>query len=179
MMAMRPLLFGLLLAAVATACSDPSRDSPDARSVPPPSTATTAEAPDVSALRPETAASREETEWDIREAVFRYQFERNASAQQQNADVYFLSLGGETDPPAAFVERFSRHKPQVEGVSHRTDTGTYLVFTIEDVRWVSDDHVEVGGGYYEGPLSASGNTYRVERRDGAWFVTGDTMNLIS
>lgn len=35
---------------------------------------------------------------DIREAVFRYQFQHNASAQQQQANAYFISLEEGEDP---------------------------------------------------------------------------------
>lgn len=35
------------------------------------------------------------------------------------------------------------------------------------------------GGYLEGNLSASGNRYELELRDGRWRVTGDSMEWIS
>ncbi len=46
---------------------------------------------------------------DIREAVFRYQFAHNASAQQQGAKVYFLSLAEDKDPSDRFMLRFKDH----------------------------------------------------------------------
>ena len=51
---------------------------------------------------------------EIREAVFRYQFEHNASGQQQTAKVYFLSFGKDQEPSDEFIARFKDHKPPVK-----------------------------------------------------------------
>lgn len=130
---------------------------------------------------------------DIRETVFRYQFEHNASGLQQNAKVYFLSLGslGETkDPSDEFMKRFRGHKPAVKKVSQSTvsvfegvkdeDTGEQgLIFRVTRIEWKNDVEVEVQGGYYESGLSASGNIYRVRREGGKWVVKEDRMLWIS
>ena len=47
------------------------------------------------------------------------------------------------------------------------------------IHWIDDDTVDADGGYYEGIMSSSGNTYRVVRRNGKWVVTRDTMHWIS
>jgi hypothetical protein len=48
---------------------------------------------------------------DIREAVFRQQFEHNASGQKQNANAYYLCGPGKNrDLPAGFMKRFASHK---------------------------------------------------------------------
>jgi hypothetical protein len=55
-------------------------------------------------------------EEDIREAVFRHQFDRNASGQQKTAHAYCLSImvgGKDLDPPVEFIKRFAHHKPPV------------------------------------------------------------------
>jgi hypothetical protein len=39
--------------------------------------------------------------------------------------------------------------------------------------------VKVEGGYYEGNLSSSGNTYTVKMENGKWAVTNDEMHWIS
>jgi len=132
---------------------------------------------------------------DIREATFRYQFSRNASGQQQNAQVYFLSIiiaGNEKseDPSDEFMKRFAGHKPRVakgsesrtsmeEGVRDKVTGEKGLRFHVEEVRWKSDTEVEADGGYYEAGLSASGNTYFLRKKKGKWVVERDVMHWIS
>jgi hypothetical protein len=130
----------------------------------------------------------------VREAVFRYQFTHNASSQKDRAPVYFLALDDERDKPRdpspALMARFAQHKPRVEPRSHADvsfdkgvidrDTGERgLVFRVTSISFVSADVAVVEGGYYEANLSSSGNTYRVERKDGVWVVTEDKMQWIS
>jgi len=114
---------------------------------------------------------------DIFEAVYRHQFLNNASAAQQGAQAYFLFITGEDLPPD-FMERFSGHMPPVKNGSQFT-VGEGLRFRIDGWRRISPDKFEVGGGYYEGNLSASGNRYIVVRESGAWVVESDTMLWIS
>ena len=62
--------------------------------------------------------SRESQADDIREAVFRYQFEHNASGQQQSAHDYYLAIGDQdADPSDEFMKRFAHHKPPVHKAS--------------------------------------------------------------
>jgi hypothetical protein len=125
---------------------------------------------------------------DIREAVFRYQFKHNASGQQQNTKVYFLSVGKNKDPSDAFMARFRNHKPPVKKRSDATgkfevidkktgDRG--LIFSAGTIKQLDNDKVIVDGGYYEAGLSSSGNAYTVERKDNKWVVTKDQMLWIS
>ncbi len=134
--------------------------------------------------------TREAREWDIREAVFRYQFEHNASGSQRGVDYYFIAVDESTDPPPEFVGRFAGHKPSVlpvsaataptpSGVSHKELGGTGLIFRVSTIRWIGDTVVEVEGSYFEGGVSASGNTYRVELRGDTWVVTSNNMNWIA
>jgi hypothetical protein len=118
----------------------------------------------------------------IREAVFRYQFEFNASGLGQAANVYFLSAEGEKDPSPQLLQQFDGHRPAVKPVSASTlEPGTAqvldresglpgLIFRITEIRWQGDDEVEVDGGYYEASESASGNTYSVVKQGGSWQV---------
>ena len=125
---------------------------------------------------------------DLAEAVFRYQFDRNASGQQKNCDYFFIRLESE-DPLPELLGRFAEYTPKVvpgsdaarssRGVSHKTLGGKGLIFHIDDITWLDDNTADVDGGYYEAGLSSSGNTYRVERRDGKWVVIKDTMHWIS
>lgn len=134
--------------------------------------------------------ARKNQEDDIREAVFRWQFDHNASAQQGKAKVYFLEVGErEGDPSDEFMKRFAGNKPPVRrrsecSVSARGDsdkkTGEKgLVFRVRIIEWKSDTEVDVEGGYHEHGLSASGNTYTLKRENGKWKVTNDKMHWIS
>ncbi len=132
------------------------------------------------------------TEDDIRDAVFRYQMRHNASALQQKTGAFYLSintLGFDRSPSDGFIARFRGCKPPVRGVAcciaeadgvrdRRTgDKG--IVLRVGRIRWVSSTEVDVDGGYFEGGVSASGNTYRVVKRGLRWVVVKNTMLWIS
>ncbi|HYV20991.1 MAG TPA: hypothetical protein VFC25_18400 [Verrucomicrobiae bacterium] len=127
---------------------------------------------------------------DVREAVFRYMFEHNASVMQNNAPIVFLKVEGEQDPSPAFLERFAKQWPPVEpgssasvspwtGATDKKTGKRGLIFRVESLRWISDSEAEVVGGYYEGGLSASGNVYRVKSEGGKWVVKSEEMMWIS
>lgn len=117
---------------------------------------------------------------DIAEAVFRYQFRHNASSLQDRADRYCLSLPGERSPDGAFLQRFDGNTPAVLGVDDcRRQSGKNLLFRLQKLDWRSDDEVWVTGGYWEGNLSSSVESYRVRRKDGKWVVDGARMQAIS
>ena len=132
-------------------------------------------------------------ELDILEAVFRYQFEHNASSATalNDVDYLFVALGDSAsmDPPAELMAQFADHSPPVEsvsagdtsghGVEHKEHGGQGIILRIERIRRIDADTMDVDGGYYEANLSASGNTYRVKRRDGSWEVVCDAMWWIS
>jgi hypothetical protein len=97
---------------------------------------------------------------DVLEAVFRHQFDENASAAQRNVDYFFLSLDNRVDPPAELLARFANDMPKVlpvsfakasamEGVAHEALGGRGLIFRIETIAWLDEDTAEVEGGYYE------------------------------
>jgi hypothetical protein len=114
---------------------------------------------------------------DVCEALFRHQFDHNGSGIQQRARAYYLIIE-EGDPDPAFLARFSDlGKPVLPGSQFLKGDG--LSFRIDSIKWVDDHTVEMTGGYYEGNLSSSGNTYRLELRDGKWTVTMDAMRWIS
>lgn len=75
----RRLSLLILLTLIVSACAEPIAPTSTPASMP-------------------TAILRSVQEEDIREAVFRYQFEHNASGLQQAAEFYCLSLG-EVDVP--------------------------------------------------------------------------------
>jgi hypothetical protein len=119
-------------------------------------------------------------ETDIAEAVFRYQFEHNASAIHQGADHYCLSLPGERSPDADFLHRFDgNHPPVVRADQCQRGSGHDLFFRVQRLDWRSDTEVWVSGGYWEGNLSASKESYRVRFKNGKWVVDGARMEAIS
>ncbi|HXJ90694.1 MAG TPA: hypothetical protein VMS18_28050 [Candidatus Binatia bacterium] len=143
-----------------------------------------------SSFAADTGRSKEED--NIREAVFRHQFQHNASGQKQQAHAYCLSIrlaDKDADPTDEFMKRFSGHMPPVRKASQcrwskgevvENHTGKpALIFSISNITWISDTEVTVGGGYEEANLSSSGNTYTVKKNDGKWTVSQDRMNWIS
>jgi hypothetical protein len=148
---------------------------------------------------PASASESTSTSWlsvddQVREAVFRHLFVHNESGMKDSAQVYFLAIdeggGKRRDPSPALMARFARQKPRVEPVSradisfekgavHRETGERGLVFRVAAIKRVSDDVVEVEGGYYEGNLSASGTLFRVERNAGVWIVTSEKMQWIA
>lgn len=135
----------------------------------------------------------------IREAVYRYQFVHNYSGQQQQAQVYFLSaripsppeastIWSETDPSSDLLARFEGHQPPVRpwsqsttsvyGVFDRTTGERGLLFNVSSII-AGGDTAQVEGGYFEGGLSASGNTYYLRRVNSSWSVEYDILHWIS
>jgi len=128
---------------------------------------------------------------DIREAVFRYQFEHNASAQQTNSKVYFLGVAGKSgDPSEELIKRLAGHKPPVrkasashyvkgKGILDKKTGEQGLAFSINSIKWVSDSEVEADGGYYEAEKSSSANVYTLKKQNGKWHVTKNKLKWIS
>ena len=126
----------------------------------------------------------------IREAVFRYQFEFNASGLGKTAGAYYLRIEGDADPSPPLIRQFEGHLPQVKAVSaSELEPGTAqvidresglpgLIFWIEEIRWLSDYEVEVEGGYEEASESGSVNIYRLEKIDNRWKVVEVQMLVI-
>ncbi|HEX7182576.1 MAG TPA: hypothetical protein VF756_12090 [Thermoanaerobaculia bacterium] len=154
------ILSALLVLALSLGC---------ARNPPTPATAGSSEA--------STASAADD---DIREAVFRYQFEHNASGLQKSAERYCLSVEGDRMPSADFLRRFAGHTPPVTSADQcdRT-TGRDLFFLVKDIQRQGENEVWVRGGYWEGNLSSSGELYIVGRENGKWVVKESRMEMIS
>lgn len=119
-------------------------------------------------------------ESDIAEAVFRYQFQHNASAIQQTAERYCLSLPGDRNPDSAFLQRFDGTRPPVVAAERcERKSGRDLFFNVQQLDWRSNDEVWVRGGYWEGKLSSSLESYRVRRKNGKWGVDGARREGVS
>jgi hypothetical protein len=54
-----------------------------------------------------------------------------------------------------------------------------LIFYVGPVDCAGGTSCKIESGYLEGNLSASGNSYKAERREGKWIITEDQMNWIS
>ena len=129
---------------------------------------------------------------DVREAVFRHQFEHNASGQQKTAHAYCLAIlvnDKDSDASEQFMKRFAHHKPPVrkwsachwtpmQVIENRTGKPA-LIFSVSKIEWISDTEVAVGGSYEEANLSASANAYTLKMQDGKWAVTKDQITAIS
>lgn len=113
----------------------------------------------------------------VREALLRHIFKKNASGAQQTAKTFFIRID-DKDPDESFLKRFAGHKPPVD-VGSKFKVGEGLLFHVESFEWIDANTVEAAGGYYEGNLSSSGNSYLIERKDGVWQVTKDIMRWIS
>lgn len=120
---------------------------------------------------------------DIREAVFRYLFNYNASGQQSKTHAYCLGIVvGEKkiDPSDQFMKRFAHHKPPVRRASACQWTKIHvvenrgrpaLIFFISAIEWVSDLEVIVSAGYEEANVSSSTCPFAVRKTNGEWKVT--------
>ncbi|MBW8879400.1 MAG: hypothetical protein JF614_31080 [Acidobacteria bacterium] len=131
--------------------------------------------------RPSAAApSHPAAEPEIFEAVFRYQFDHNASGIQKKAEKFCLELPGERSPDAVFLRRFEGNQPPVLSAEQcERKSGKSLYFRIAKLQWIKDDEVWVRGGYWEGNLSSSLESYRVVFENGKWVVKGERMHAIS
>ena len=126
----------------------------------------------------------------IRIAVFRFQFENNASGLGSAAHGYYLRVEGGQDPDAQLVAQFDGHEPPVHpGSASELESGTAqvldretglpgLIFYIEEIRRLSDDRAEVEGGYEEASESGSVCLYYLQRDGAHWHVTGSEMLVI-
>jgi hypothetical protein len=141
---------------------------------------------------PQPAGGNEEDA--IRLAVFRYLVSHNASAAQTGAPFVCLEIDqrDQARDPSPFIMtamRGSRPRAVPGSACESSASGVFLkgdhakgrglVLRTEEVR-IEGDKATVTGGYFEAGLSASGNTYTLERqRDGSWLVTSDQMQWIS
>lgn len=129
---------------------------------------------------PPPAQDRFAAQDEILEAVFRYQFQHNASAIQSKADRYCLTLPQDKNPGEEFLRRFAGNQPPVASADEcNRKRGQDLFFRIQSLDWRSDEEVWVRGGYWEGNLSSSIEMYRVLRKNGNWIVEGSRMEAIS
>jgi len=127
-----------------------------------------------------TSPARAAAEDDIAEAVFRYEFDHNASSIQRRAEKYCLSLPGERMPSTELLRRFEGNHPPVGPADQcERKSGRNLFFRVLKLDWRKDNEVWVRGGYWEGNLSSSIELFRVVNEQGKWVVKGARMEAIS
>ena len=132
--------------------------------------------------------SQIETNSEAVEAIFRYQFMHDASGVQSGAQVYCIGFSDHQsdrpnngDPSQQFLLRFTDVKPPVKalsqcsasadkGVSDKATGKIGLIFRVTSIKCATDSKCEASGGYYEGGLSSSGDTYFLEKRLEKWVV---------
>ena len=127
--------------------------------------------------------TRESQTNDIREAVFRYQFDRIAPGKQESVKLYVLGVGEScSDPSDEFLKRFADRQPPVkkasassyvpnEGLVDKETHRKALMFWANSIAWISDTDVEVSGAYHSAMLSAGNDYYTVKNENGKWKVT--------
>jgi hypothetical protein len=54
-----------------------------------------------------------------------------------------------------------------------------IVFRADEIRWIKEGEVEVGGGYHCGGLCAAGDVFTVHLENGRWKVVAVRMEWIS
>ena len=131
-------------------------------------------------------------QFDAAEALYRHQIGNNASGGQRKVAAHCFALGSpgsRADPPGAILDRFRTHRAPVKGVSgcrwdgvqwlDRETGGPAIVHYIAELSCPSATRCTARGGYLEANMSASGNSYALERKGGRWQVVSDVMNWIS
>lgn len=137
-------------------------------------------------------ADDHEEEIQVLTTLYEYQFNHNVSGLQQGAGVYCLSqsfLGGSnSNPPEIVLEKFKSHQPRVKMISDCNNSASGvidektgkrgLIFFVMRIT-ISGNTAKAIGGYYEGGLSSSLNTYLLQKRKGLWEVIEDRLMMIS
>ena len=132
------------------------------------------------------ASTTQSSQDDVREAVFRWQFENNKAGVPRGAAFFCLSLNGR-DPTTAFMKRFKGYRTPLKKISQCDISGAGVtsgksaggvVFKVED-GMMSDSEAILTGGYFLDGLGASGNQYTVKKINGKWKVVDDQLTFIS
>jgi hypothetical protein len=141
-----------------------------------------------------SASHRSQDEDAIREVVFRDSLQHYDKA----GILIFLSFGGDTDPPDAFLARLRglkstirkgsdamMTKPGTEaGISYglirdRTTNELGTLTTVVIRRWINDSEVEASLGNVRGGLNGEGYTCTVKKTDGRWRIESKRHRWVS
>ena len=149
------------------------------------------------APRPADPALQEAEEGNVREVAFKTLI-YEAAAAQEGYKVYFLSLGNTwtndrpfgIDPSDGFMKRFEGRTPPVrkasqskigeEGEVRDKSSGQRgVIFTVTDLKWVSDQEVEATCSVFKAGLNGYTFKYTLTRKNNQWKVTNKKMVSIS
>jgi hypothetical protein len=140
--------------------------------------------------------SRESEADSLREIVFK-RLIYDAAAAQEGYKVYFLSLGyawmndrPEIDPSDRLMKRFAGRTPPVKKgsqskidekgeVRDKNSGRRGVIFSVTDLKWVSDHEVEATCGVFKAGLNSSTYKYTLIRKNSQWKVTNKKMISIS
>lgn len=150
----------------------------------------------------DAASQKRAAEENIRETVIRKQIEdwyRNgdkseaaargttgeAITKELNFKAFFVSINGK-DPSDDFIKRLRNIPRTIKKVSRsragkrwrtavldRATGRRGIVFSANDIRWLSKDQVEVKGGYYCDSMCAAAKVFDVHLENGRWVVEGE------
>ncbi len=140
---------------------------------------------------------RESNADNVREVAFKSLI-YEAAASRDGYRVYFLSLGttwtNDTpfmiDPSDGFMKRFAGRTPPVKKVSQskKGEGGEVLdkntgqrgvIFTVTDIKWISDKEVEAECSVYKAGLNGYAHKYTLSSRNKQWKVTSKKLVRIS
>ena len=108
--------------------------------------------------------------YKLLESVFLYQFKNNGSSLKESADAYCLHVHGHKLDVKIF-KHFENHSPKVLSSDKCGGIDRRLVFSIQEIRQISDSKYYVFGGYTEEQLSNLGNRYTLRKdSSGLWRV---------
>jgi hypothetical protein len=128
------------------------------------------------------------TKTDLREAIFRYMFER----YNYGKDVKVFCIQPERPLPESFLRRFSGNKPHVVCVSDCELTGPMngvkqkktgergIRMTVMTIEWISgQEEAEAKVGAFSDGIAANWNILRIVFKEGRWIVKSDKLDGVS
>jgi len=150
------------------------------------------------ALTPLAAQGLSESEADnLREVAFKTLI-REAAEAQNGFKVYFLCLGdtwtndtpSAIDPSDTFMARFAGRTPPVKKVSQskKGEAGQVfdkitgqrgVIFTVDDLKWISDEEVEATCSVYKAGLDGYAYKYILNKKNNRWNVAKKTLWRVS
>lgn len=130
----------------------------------------------------------------VLEAVFRDMVRDVPGLSGPYGDLVFCLEGpGKSDPPEPVLNRLAASGERVrpasacriekdglrEWVVERETGARAVILMVQSIQCPDELHCSVSCGYFSQGLSASGNTFEVEKRGGAWMVVRRQMHWIS
>ena len=150
----------------------------------------------LAAVAAEQAQSKDED--NVREVAFKSVIYETAAARE-GYSVYFLSVGltwtddnhfTEKDPSDELMRRFVGRNPPVRKVSdsRKADGGRVVdkstgkpgvIFTVDDLKWISDNQAETRCAVYKAGLNGVVYKYTLSRTNNQWKVTSKKLVSVS